>query len=487
MGNHIKTEIQEKYVSQTVIDQYARRAAEIIGNDRVSANEADMLSNCRDFWPVNNIWMLEGSVPALPQLVVWPKNREEVSHLLKLANELRVPVIPYGEGSGTLGGVIPVYGGVIIDLKKMNRIIAIDDESLMVSVESGMNGALYEEHLNRAGYTGGHFPQSLRCSSVGGWLACRAAGQFSTRYGKIEDIAVSLEAVLPDGTIFSGRSVPRTATGPRLDHLFLGSEGILGIITAATLRIWPLPEKRLMDTYTFAELEEGLEAIRLIMRAGARPAVVRLYDAQETGHHFPELGDKRCGLILLTEGNEKIVTAEREVIREITARYGAVDEGEEHVKHWLETRFNVSVASTLFQKGAVLDTIEVSTNWHNAYSTYKAMQNALMNLEGTMLASGHYSHVYPDGAALYLTTVGFPGEDKVGYYKRIWQAAMESCLAEKASISHHHGIGLHRGQWMREEHGAGLDLLRIVKKSLDQNEIMNPGKLGVSEVSKWPK
>jgi alkyldihydroxyacetonephosphate synthase len=223
------------------------------------------------------------------------------------------------------------------------------------------------------------------------------------------------------------------------------------------------------------------------MRSGARPAVVRLYDAQETGHHFPELGDKRCGLILLIEGNEKIITAEREVIKEIVSRYGSVDEGEEHVRHWLENRFNVSVASKLFQKGAVLDTIEVSTNWHNAFSTYKVMQNALMSLEGTMLASGHYSHVYPDGAALYLTTVGFPGEDKVGYYKRIWQAAMESCLAENASISHHHGIGLHRGQWMREEHGAGLDLLMRVKQSMDRNEIMNPGKLGIAEVSKWPK
>lgn len=487
MDNSIPTNIQASQVEESLIEIFSRKASEIIGEDNVSSGQADLLSTCRDFWPVNNIWMLEGLMPALPQLVVWPRSTEETAALLKLANELKVPVIPYGEGSGTLGGVVPIYGGIMFDLKKMNRICSIDEESLMVTVQSGMNGALYEEYLNREGYTGGHFPQSLRCSSVGGWLACRAAGQFSTRYGKIEDIAVALEAVLPDGTVFSGRSVPRTATGPRIDQLFLGSEGIFGIITTATLRIWPLPEKRHMVTYTFENLEQALNAIRLIMRSGVRPAVVRLYDAQETGHHFSELGDKRCGLILLIEGNRQIVDAEVAVVNEIALNHGAVDEGPEHVEHWLKKRFDVSVASTLFQKGAVLDTIEVSANWHNAHSTYLAMQKALMAVEGTMLASGHYSHVYPDGAALYLTTVGFPGDDKLGFYKRIWQAAMEACLAEGAAISHHHGIGLHRGLWMKEEHGAGLDVLRRIKQALDPMGIMNPGKLGLEEVTTWQK
>lgn len=479
--------IQESRVEQSIIDNFAREAVKLVGEENVSANEADLLSTCRDFWPVNNLWMLEGLVPALPQLVVWPGSTEETAALLKLANKLNVPVVPYGEGSGTLGGVVPIHGGVMFDLKKMNRVRSIDKESLMVTVECGMNGALYEEYLNREGFTGGHFPQSLRCSSVGGWLACRAAGQFSTRYGKIEDIAVALEAVLPDGTVFSGRSVPRTATGPRVDQLFLGSEGIFGIITTAILRIWPLPEKRHMATYTFEHMEEALNAIRLVMHSGARPAVVRLYDAQETGHHFPELGEKRCGLIILIEGNRQIVDAEAAVVEKISMEHGAINEGPEHVEHWLKKRFDVSVASTLFQKGAVLDTIEVSTNWHNAHSTYLAMQKALMATEGTMLASGHYSHVYPDGAALYLTTVGFPGEDKIGFYKRIWQAAMEACLAEGAAISHHHGIGLHRGLWMKEEHGAGLGVLRSIKQALDPKGIMNPGKLGLAEVSTWQK
>ena len=242
MTDSMRTVLQESHIEQALIDDYARAAAEILGAENVSANHADLMSTCRDYWPVNSIWMLEGAVPALPQLVVWPQTTAEVSKVLALANERRIPVTPYGEGSGALGGVIPLRGGVMVDLKRMNRIRSLDEINLMVTVESGLNGALFEEQLNRVGYTGGHFPQSLRCSTVGGWLACRAAGQFSTRYGKIEDMTISLEAVLPDGTVFSGRSVPRTATGPRIDQLFLGSEGTLGVITSATLRIWPLPE-----------------------------------------------------------------------------------------------------------------------------------------------------------------------------------------------------------------------------------------------------
>lgn len=487
MTGSMKTTIQESRIAKPLIDKYIHGAVPIVGENSISSNPADLISTCRDYWPVSSIWMLEGVTAALPQLVVWPQSTSEVSQLLTLANQLNIPVTPYGEGSGALGGTIPVQGGIMMDMKKMNRIHKLDQHNLMVTVETGLNGALYEKHLNNAGFTGGHFPQSLHCSSVGGWLACRAAGQFSTRYGKIEDITVTLEAVLPDGTIFSGRSVPRTATGPRTDHLFIGSEGIFGIITTATLRIWPLPEKRVMNSYTFSKLEDALEVIRLSMRDGTRPAVVRLYDSQETANHFPTLGDKCSALILLIEGNAHIVDAEAKVINKHAMAYDAVETGSDHVERWLESRFNISAASRLLQKGAVLDTIEVATNWHNAHSTYLEMQKALMAVDGTFLASGHYSHVYPEGAALYITTVGFPGDDKITFFKNIWQAAMKACIAEKAAISHHHGIGLHRGLWMKEEHGAGMDILKRIKDALDPNGIMNPGKLGITEVEIWQK
>ena len=184
---------------------------------------------------------------------------------------------------------------------------------------------------------------------VGGWAACRAAGTFSTRYGKIEDMVVSLGAVLPNGTVIRGRNLPRTATGPRVDYLFLGSEGTLGVITEITLRIWPYPEKRICSSYAFESIERALEAIRRLIRAGARPAVVRLYDSAETAHHFPdcEAAAGRAILILLFEGNAGIIAAEDQVAAGLAREEGGVAAGPEPVERWLETRFDVGIASKL--------------------------------------------------------------------------------------------------------------------------------------------
>lgn len=483
------TTIQEKKLDNQQCFELSERLRAIVGEDGVSTSGIDRLATCRDYWPMGTLWFLEGKAPALPDLVVWPGSTAEVAAVLALANERGVPVTPYGEGSGALGGAIPLRGGIVLDMKRMNRLKHLDRDNLLVTVESGLNGALYEEYLHRQGFTGGHIPQSIRCSTVGGWLACRAAGQFSTRYGKIEDMVASLEAVLPDGTVFHGRSVPRTSTGPRLDHLFLGSEGTLGVITEAVLRIWPLPEKQARISYTFETLELALAMIRRVIHSGARPAVVRLYDYAETGHHFPETkeAEGRCMVVLISEGHGAIVDAEEKIIDSFAREHGGIACGEGPVEHWQERRFNISLASKLFRQGAVVDTVEVTTNWHNAAAMYQSMQEALLKVEGTALASGHYSHVYPDGAALYLTLCGFPPGDKADYFRQLWTAAMESCLALGGAISHHHGIGLHRGLWMDREHGAGLDVLRRIKKALDPGGIMNPGKLGLEEALKWRK
>jgi len=483
------TMLQEKWLDERQCSELAEQLRRIVGEDGVSSGQVDRLATCRDYWPMGTLWFLEGKAPALPDLVVWPRSTEEVSAVLSLASGKGVPVTPYGEGSGALGGAIPLRGGIALDMKRMNRVKHLDAENLLITVESGMNGALYEEYLNRHGFTGGHVPQSIRCSTVGGWLACRAAGQYSTRYGKIEDMVASLEAVLPDGTVFRGRPVPRSSTGPRVDHLFLGSEGTLGVITEAALRIWPLPKKQARVSYAFETLELALTAIRRIIHSGARPAAVRLYDYAETGHHFPETqeAEGRCMLVMIAEGHSAMVEAEAKIIDESAREQDGLPCGEGPVEHWLERRFNISLASKLFRQGAVVDTIEVIGNWHNAAFLYNSMQEALLKVEGTVLASGHYSHVYPDGAALYLTLCGFPSGDKTEYFKALWRAAMNSCLAAGGAISHHHGIGLHRGLWMEEEHGAGLEVLRRVKKALDPGGIMNPGKLGLEEPSKWRK
>lgn len=460
---------------------FYEEARRLLG-DRISTDISERLSCGKDFWPITGAWFMEGRMPSLPDAVAWPETTDEVSAILKLANEYRIPVVPYGEGSGVLGGALAIRGGIVLDMKRMNRILELDEKSLLVTVQTGINGEVLERELSARGYTLRHIPQSIRCSTVGGWIACRAAGQFSSKYGKIEDMLVSLEAVLPDGNIYRSVTVPRNAAGPRLDHLFLGAEGTLGVVTCAVLRIWPLPQEQALSSYAFPGVDEALEAVRLIMRDNIRPAVVRIYDRQETGHHFhniPEAAD-RVMLILVMEGIPELVAVEQQVTHRHCLASGGVPCGPEPVRHWFETRFDVSISAHLLKAGAVVDTIEVAGIWSNISSIYHRVTEAIKAVPGTVVASGHFSHVYPDGACLYLSVVGMPGENKDEYYQRVWDAAMNTTRACGGSISHHHGIGLNRGRFMESEHGrTGLSILAALKKALDPCGIMNPGKLGM--------
>lgn len=453
---------------------------------RVSDRWVDRLAVCRDSWPLAHAWFLKGEALALPDYVVWPETAAEVSALLMLAGRKGVPVVPYGEGSGVVGGAL-ASGGILLDLKRMNQITEINDTDLTVTVGAGINGENLERALNAAGFTCGHIPQSARCSTVGGWIAPRGTGQFSTRYGKIEEIIVGLEAVFPTGQIIRTRNFPR-ATGPRYEQLMFGSEGTLGVVTEATLRVWPYPETRLYRSFALPGMRAGLETIRRILRHGVRPAVVRLYDDLETGRHFPDIkeAEGRCILVLLMEGDPRLVAVENAVCQEEALAAGAVDCGEGPVQRWLDTRFDVSLSPVFLRRGAMVDTIEISGPWHSVPDMYDAVTTAMMAVEGTLVASAHCSHAYPEGACLYMTFCGFPPDDTDDYYRRMWDAVMQASLACGGSISHHHGIGIARSRWMESEHGAGLVVLRRIKQALDPNGIMNPGKLGM-EGCPWPK
>ena len=220
------------------------KLVEIVGEDNVSTKEIDLLAYSKDSTLIAFNWELEGKIAGLADFITWPETIKQLQAILKLANQEKVPVIPYGEGSGVVGGAIPIFGGIIIDMKKFNKILQINDQNLTVTAESGINGMNLERYLNAKGYTSGHIPQSLYTSSLGGWIAHRAAGQFSTKYGKIEDIVLGMEVILPNGELLNFKTIARASTGPQLDKLFIGGEGTLGIVTKATLKIWPYPEKR---------------------------------------------------------------------------------------------------------------------------------------------------------------------------------------------------------------------------------------------------
>ncbi|MFW9945036.1 MAG: FAD-binding oxidoreductase, partial [Candidatus Sifarchaeia archaeon] len=244
------------------------RLSEIVGPENVTTNETDMVLNAHDAWPLSEAKIRAGELLPTADWVVFPGSTEEVSEVLNVANKMKVPVTPVGGGAGTCGGTLPIYGGIQLDLKRMDKVLAIDYESMLVTVQAGIVGIDLEEEVNRHGYTMGHTPTSLRASNVGGFIATRSGGSLSSLYGKIEDLTLGLEVVLPNGSVVRTKAVPRHSVGPDLRQLFIGSEGTLGVITEATLRMFPIPEERRFRSMSFPDVKSGLKSIREIFRSG---------------------------------------------------------------------------------------------------------------------------------------------------------------------------------------------------------------------------
>jgi len=284
------------------VDALGMDLENLLGDKRVSTAETDLSSYSRDMWPRLLLALRDGATLAhAPHYVVWPETADEVVAIVKMARSHRVPIIPYGGGSGVCGGVVPIHGGVTVDLKRMTRMSEVDGDEMSVSVEAGLNGERFERALAHRGYTLGHFPSSIYCSTVGGWLATRAAGQMSTKYGKIEDRVAGVSVVTGRGDLVETDDLARASVGPNWTQLVVGSEGTLGIITSARLRVSLQPQLRLLRGFEFPDVAAGVEAIRRVMQRGLRPAVVRLYDEFDTfihslgssAHDTPLLDPKR--------------------------------------------------------------------------------------------------------------------------------------------------------------------------------------------------
>lgn len=258
----------------------------IFGPRRVSLRLVDLQTYARDMWPRLLLARREGEPPAhLPHAVVWPEHVREVAAAVKLARELHLPIIPYGGGSGVCGGVVPLLGGITIDLKRMRELRSVAREDLVCDVDAGMSGERFERELARRGYTFGNFPSSIYCSTVGGWLATRAAGQLSTKYGKVEDRAIGLTVVTGRGEVVETDGPNRAVRGPNWTQLLVGSEGTLGVITSARLRVAPAPQLRVYRGFEVPDVATGIEALRRVLQRGLRPAVLRLYDELDTFMH----------------------------------------------------------------------------------------------------------------------------------------------------------------------------------------------------------
>jgi alkyldihydroxyacetonephosphate synthase len=276
------------------VDRLQRELEAIFGARRVSLRPIDLETYARDMWPRLLIGYREGQKPqARPHAIVWPEHVREVVAVVKLARALRIPIVPYGGGSGVCGGAVPLFGGITIDTKRMQQLRAVHGDELICDVEAGMSGERFERELERRGFTFGHFPSSIYCSTVGGWLATRAAGQLSTKYGKVEDRCAGLTVVTGRGDVIETDGPSRALRGPSWTQLLLGSEGTLGVITSARLRLAPAPQLRVFRGFEVEDVSAGLEAIRRVLQKGLRPAVVRLYDELDSlmsafSHDEPE-------------------------------------------------------------------------------------------------------------------------------------------------------------------------------------------------------
>jgi alkyldihydroxyacetonephosphate synthase len=429
----------------------------------------------RDWWPLSIGDVARGRVPHWPGVVVRPASTEQVSTLLKIASTHRVPVTPQGGRSGVVGGAVAPDGGVALDLTGLSRITGLDAVSGLVTVEAGTFGPELEAYVNEHGWTVGHFPQSFDLATVGGWLACRGAGQYSNRYGKIEDIVRGLTVVLASGDIVKvGGRAPRQAVGPDLVQLFVGSEGTLGVITEATLVLRRAASFERRAAYGFATFDEGLEACRRILQRDAHPAVLRLYDETESQRNF-DVGP--CALIVLDEGERLLVDATMQVVAEECRDAQVLDDG--HVGTWLAHRNDVGALAPLWEQGIVVDTIEVAGSWAALATMRELVTTELKDLRGTLVVSVHQSHAYIDGACLYFTFAAKPEADPVGYYRSAWDVVTRAVLASGGALSHHHGVGRNRSRFVAEALASAYPVLASLKETFDPLNIMNPGALGI--------
>ncbi|MCP5464362.1 MAG: FAD-binding oxidoreductase [Deltaproteobacteria bacterium] len=493
----------------------------IVGEGGFSISEIDRVNYCRDSNFRSAIQALHNQNEHLPGVVVWPSTTEQISQLIRSAKKHQVAITPFSGGSGVCGGAISYSGGMTLDLKNLNRVLRLDSERLFIDVQTGISGLQLEKQLQRQGYTLGHFPSSILSACLGGYLAARSAGQLSSKYGKIEDMVIDLEFIDGLGRLHQTADA-KLSRYLDLTQAIIGSEGTLGIITKARLKIFPYPQDRSYTSFTFKNLSYGLEAMRRIMQTGIKPDVLRLYDEIDTimvfngmnkhqhktslTHSMPnalkegidlikasvtrgtlrarKLVDRLSRfswlgslLVVMLEGDSEVIKTQQRLITKICEDLGGSHMGEDPAIHWHKHRYSVSYkASKLFLEGAFTDTMEVATTWDNLENLYQTVHDALLP---HCLVLAHISHVYEDGAAIYFTMVApLKGPTRsLKQYDKIWDVGLNAVQKAGGVLSHHHGIGRLKKNHLVKEWGEAKAIYNHLKKNLDPDHILNPGVL----------
>ncbi|MGZ4176937.1 MAG: FAD-binding oxidoreductase [Solirubrobacteraceae bacterium] len=469
----------------------AGELAAIVGTDHARADHETRARHARGKSTIDLLELRGGGPIDAPDLVLMPASHDEVQATLECCSARGVAVIPFGGGTSVVGGLRAdgsgFAGTVALDVRRLAALVALDEESRLAVLEPGLRGPEAEALLGGRGYTLGHFPQSWEYATLGGFAAARSSGQSSAGYGRFDDRVLALRVATPAGTLELGRA-PKSAAGPDLRQLILGSEGSLGVITSLTLGVDPAPEHRFYEGWCLPSFGEGMAIVRRLAQDGPRPTVLRLSDEAETAmglarpHEAGGGGGGGCLAVLGWEGAYEEVERRRRATAEVMLAAGA-QEVPGAGDGWAAGRFRGPyLRDALLDAGALVETLETAAFWHALPRLYAGVASALRE---TLAGAGtppavlcHISHVYPSGASLYFTVACAQLADPIAQWQAAKAAAGEAILSAGGSITHHHGVGSdHRELYPREVGPLGIEVLRAVKATLDPAGILNPGVL----------
>jgi len=468
----------------------AASLAQIVGADNVLTTAAALHPYANDQWWYAIAATAAGRSVSNPDVVVKPATPEQVVEIVKLANRVGVPITPWGGGSGVQGAANADRGGIILDLKGLNRIRAIDQQSLVCVVEAGVVCREFEAELNAQGLSFTHYPASTEWATIGGSIGARGSGVLSTKYGKIEDHVLSIEFVTPTGELVHTPAVPRHAAGPELTQLLVGAEGTYGIITAATVKLRAVPKRQVFGVFAFKNLKDGIEAGRQIMVTGLRPAVMRLYDEHAASHSLARAVEATLPnptTILMFDGEyPELVELEARTAFDICRANGGQDLPPRLGEVWWERRYVFYYPPYAPELPSIWGTIDVVADFQHIENVYYATTQAIRAAvpdKWNLSLNTHLSHWYEWGSMIYarmkIPTGPADLDEAKALHDAIFKAGTEAALATGAVLNDHHGVGLRLAPYMTNQYGAGMDALRRIKHALDPNGILCPGKLGL--------
>jgi alkyldihydroxyacetonephosphate synthase len=462
-------------------DAFVAALTERLDRSRVVTDAEALDAHRHDYWVRSHLDDLLGHGAPRPRCVVKPASVDDVVTTVNACRAAGVGIVPFGLGSGVCGGVVAHPERIVLDLSSLARTRRIDPINQLASFDAGKRGSDAEAEVAAQGLTMGHWPQSIAVSSVGGWVATRASGQFSTANGNIEDIVYAIEAVLADGSVICAGTAPRASTGPDLRQLLLGSEGTLGVITGVTLSLRRAAESQDYSAFHVASMRQGFDFQRELIQRGWQPPVVRQYDAVEAARSFADTARSEHGLLLLVhEGPAERVAAELAAADVLAREFGLVPAPATVTIQWLEHRNTVPHWRDFLARNIIVDTVEVAAGWDRIGEIYDDAIAALRAVPDVINASAHSSHVYRTGLNLYFSFAARPAAaaDMTSRYDACWRAIIEATAHYGGGIAHHHGVGRVRAGYLHHDLGdAGLALLRTLKAALDPTGIMNPGVL----------